>query len=264
VCTLRAARNGCEVFTGMTKSEAHRSQVRSPYDDAFFTLDTPGSLAAARVIIPLLIEFVDPRSVVDVGCGRGAWLKVFAENGINRLCGIDGFRGDLHSFSDGIRFVEADLETDFIIPGVYDLAVCVEVAEHLPAVRSHYLVERLTIAAPLIAFSAAIPSQGGVGHVNEQWPSYWCNLFGDLGFKSADPIRPLIRDDTSVPWWYRQNLMLFGTPDALAGNPKLASLSVCSDLEWVHVDILRRLMLSRRRSLTAKFRQFITRTLALR
>jgi SAM-dependent methyltransferase len=247
----------------MTKSEASSQQARPLYDDAFFNSTTPGSLAAAKVIVPLLVEFVDPRGVVDVGCGRGAWLKVFAENGVDRLCGIDGSRGDFTFFSERIRFVEAYLETDFIIPGVYDLAVCVEVAEHLPATRSRYLVERLTAAAPLIAFSAAIPSQGGLGHINEQWPSYWCNLFDELGFKPVDPIRPLIRNDTSVPWWYRQNLMLFGTPDALAGNSKLASVPVCSEFEWVHVKILQSLMQSRSWRLTARLRRFITRLRAL-
>ena len=243
----------------MTKPAAPSSHVRPLYDDAFFNSTTPGSLAAAKVIVPLLIEFVEPRSVVDIGCGRGAWLKVFAEHGVERLCGIDGSSRDLTFLGEGVRFIEANLGSDFIIPGVYDLAVCVEVAEHLPAARSRYLVEQLTAAAPLVAFSAAIPSQGGLGHINEQWPSYWCNLFEEQGFKLVDPIRPLIRNDASVPWWYRQNLMLFGTPDAVAGKAKLASLPVCSDFEWVHVQILQGLMQSRSWRLTSKLRRFIAR-----
>jgi hypothetical protein len=51
-----------------------------------------------------------------------------------------------------------------------------------------------------------------------------------------DPFRPRIRDDSRIAWWYRQNMVLFVSPDALAANPRLAKCEVPPGLEseWVH------------------------------
>ena len=68
----------------------------------------------------------------------------------------------------------------------------------------------LCALAPTVVFSAAIPGQGGTQHVNEQWQSYWVELFEQQGFGVHDPLRPAIWDDESVDVWYRQNLLVFG------------------------------------------------------
>jgi hypothetical protein len=52
----------------------------------------------------------------------------------------------------------------------FDLALCLEVAEHLPAAAGDSLVRRLASVGARILFSAAIPGQGGRNHVNEKWP----------------------------------------------------------------------------------------------
>src|ERR1700730_5942413 len=62
----------------------------SEYDGAFFDRIEAGSLSSARVVVPMIIDLLAPKSVIDVGCGRGAWLKVFAENGVCEMDGIDG------------------------------------------------------------------------------------------------------------------------------------------------------------------------------
>lgn len=49
----------------------------------------------------------------------------------------------------------------------FDLVLCLEVAEHLPASAADTLVRSLTGLGNVIAFSAAIPFQGGANHVNE-------------------------------------------------------------------------------------------------
>ena len=45
---------------------------------------------AASQIVPFLLNLVGPTSVIDVGCGTGTWLKVFLENGIDDVLGIEG------------------------------------------------------------------------------------------------------------------------------------------------------------------------------
>ena len=106
---------------------------------------------------------------------------------------------------------------------------------------SRTLVTRLTAAAPLVLFSAAIPGQPGIRHVNEQWPSYWRRLFAEQGFEQLDPLRREIRHDRRVKWWYRQNLLLYASKAAIAETPRLqeeATRAPRAELEWVHRRVL--------------------------
>src|SRR5690606_29502698 len=54
-----------------------------------------------------------------------------------------------------------------------------------------------------------IPGQGGVGHRNERWQSYWAALFAEHGYTAHDIIRPAIWSDDAIPAWYRQNAVLY-------------------------------------------------------
>jgi hypothetical protein len=83
-----------------------------------------------------------------------------------------------------------------------------EVAEHLRASRAEGLVKMLCGLSDRVLFSAAIPFQGGTGHVNEQWQSYWARLFRRNGFAAARN-QPNIRENRDVEIWYRNNLILY-------------------------------------------------------
>jgi hypothetical protein len=84
----------------------------------------------------------------------------------------------------------------------YDLAICLEVAEHLPVSSAGTLVDSITRASDLILFSAAIPLQTGTHHINEQWQDYWAALFDQRGFVASDIVRPAIWGRPDVRWWY--------------------------------------------------------------
>jgi hypothetical protein len=145
-----------------------------------------------------------------VGCGRGAWLRVFKEHGSEIISGYDGSyvdRSTLLIAPDA--FTAIDLSGPLNISGKYDLAVCLEVAEHLPARRSRPLVEMLCQLAPAVLFSAAIPGQGGTHHINEQWPHYWEQRFNERGFVKLDPIRRAVFSDPRVAIHYKQNAFLY-------------------------------------------------------
>jgi SAM-dependent methyltransferase len=210
------------------------------YDNAFFSFAAEVSLRSARVVVPLVVEMLHPKSVIDVGCGVGVWLRVFVENGVRNVRGIDGDyidRSKLHINEND--FVSADLSRDFSIDASYDLAVCLEVAEHLPAACAEILIERLTSASSVVLFSAAIPGQGGVAHVNEHWPEYWRELFAKHDFVMLDPFRAQIRADRRVAFWVRQNLFLFVRKVALTSYPAMGHVekSDSTSCEWVHVDV---------------------------
>jgi len=227
------------------KPSASTETNRDVYDDAFFDSLTEGSLQSARVVVPILLNVIDPKSVIEVGCGRGAWLKAFQENGIDLIRGIDGpWMDQSRLLIDKADFRIADLSQRFGIDGQYDLAVCLEVVEHLPAKAGQFLILQLTRTAPLVLFSAAIPGQGGVGHVNEQWPDYWKCVFSEFGFRRLDPIRRQVMQDSRVEWWYRQNITLFASDDAIAKSPTLQAVERegGAELEWIHKDIVKAIL----------------------
>jgi hypothetical protein len=70
-------------------------------------------------------------------------------------------------------------------------------------------------------FSAAVPYQGGHQHVNEQWPDYWIDLFEQRGYLVVDCLREKVWLNERVDWWYRQNMLVFCSPEVLVKNAGL-------------------------------------------
>lgn len=167
---------------------------------------------AAEEILPMLFQVYKPGSVLDVGCGLGTWLKVSKDLGVPHVLGIDGDyvnRDLLRKYINEDEFKVCDLTKPFQLNTKYDLALCLEVAEHLPKSSADTLIESLTLHSDHILFSAAIPAQGGQNHLNEQWQSYWMEKFKALGYTPYDLIRPLIWENTKVDLWYRQNIVFY-------------------------------------------------------
>lgn len=197
---------------------------------------TPSSAHAAgsshAIVVPLLQELLAPKSVVDVGCGIGNWLAEFRARGVDDIVGIEGHWIDDDSGGSRAsmlrvsrdRLIPHDLEQPLHLDRKFDLALSLEVAEHLPAEAAPQLVRTLTELAPVVMFSAAVPYQGGTGHVNERWPSYWAGLFDTREFLAIDCLRPAIWSNPSVAWYYRQNLLLFVSESALSDYPNLSQL----------------------------------------
>lgn len=175
------------------------------YDQAFYDEIRSGIQLSASVVVPIVMQHLHPKTVIDVGCGEGWWAVEFARLGCE-VIGVDG--GDIPSSPLQDRFISRDLTLRLDDLGRFDLAVCLEVAEHLPADRSQTLIEDLLNLAPVVLFSAAIPGQGGTGHVHERWPSYWVDLFNRCGARASGALRWSIWDDERVDNWYRQNLLL--------------------------------------------------------
>lgn len=161
---------------------------------------------AASRIFAALPERLNRNRVADIGCGTGTFL---AASGASYQFGIEGgwVTPDMLD-SPEIVFENCDLEQRFSGPQV-DLVLSLEVAEHLSPARAGTFVADLAAMAPAALFSAAIPGQGGVGHVNEQWPSFWAGLFARHGRKPYDVLRDRIWTDEAIPAWYRQNAILF-------------------------------------------------------
>lgn len=213
------------------------SMTASTYDPEFFSELRAGSSASAKKIAPLLLGVTGARSVVDVGCGSGEWLATFAALGVDDYLGVDGGYVDPTTLSIPVeRFLSRDLEAAFRIDRRFDLATSLEVAEHLDASSARQFICSLTRLAPVVAFSAAIPGQGGTNHVNEQWPDYWAALFGECGYTLVDGFRRDLWDDAGIESWYRQNLFLYVDDENLARYEHLVDQSPMP-LRAVHPDV---------------------------
>ena len=193
-----------------------------PYDEKFYRAQKDGSFRSAELTLPHVAELVHLRSVVDVGCGVGTWLAVWQKNFGAEVYGIDGDYVDrTQLFIDEKFFHTANLEERINLNRRFDLAMTLEVGEHLSPARADSFVEDLTQLSDVILFSAAIPSQGGVNHINEQWQSYWAEKFLWRGYVTIDCIRPKIWTNSAVEMWYRQNILLYVKSTELYRYPEL-------------------------------------------
>jgi SAM-dependent methyltransferase len=212
------------------------------YSREFFNENVDKARSSAEAIVPVVMELVAPESVVDLGCGPGAWLATFARHGVRDVLGVDGdwVTPDVLEIPPD-RFLAARLDRPLALDRRFDLAVSLEVAEHLPERSAKGFAETLSRLAPCVLFSAAIPHQGGLHHVNEQWPGYWASLFAAHGHVVIDAIRPRVWESAGVAFWYKQNTFLYAREDVVFARPALArarASTVESMLSLVHPRLL--------------------------
>jgi SAM-dependent methyltransferase len=181
-----------------------------PYSRQFYDSIRAGSQSSAEAILPLVLQWVRPRSVVDVGCGLGTWLAVAKRSGVEEVLGLDGAYVDCTQLQiSAAQFQPVDLNAPPPLARQFDLVLSLEVAEHLPPARAAAFVSYLTSLGPVVLFSAAVPYQLGDGHLNEQWPAYWAALFAEHGYVAVDCLRPRFWDCAKVEFWYAQNMLLY-------------------------------------------------------
>jgi len=196
------------------------------YDSQFYANQRGQSHSSAGVVVPLVLDLLPVKSVVDVGCGIGTWLSVFQARGIADIIGLDGDYVDRASLmvpADAFR--PTDLSRPFQLERKFDLAVTLEVAEHLPLESADSFVDSLVGLAPVILFSAGLPYQGGTDHINEQWPEFWAERFERHGYTVIDCLRRTVWNDQRVQPCYAQNTLLFVKESMLPSYPRLQALA---------------------------------------
>lgn len=169
------------------------------------------NMDSSRIIVEKILQFYGPKSVVDFGCGLGTFLKAFKEKGVADVLGLDGEwvnRKLLNNYINHNEFLVVDLETKIDLKKKFDLAISLEVAEHLSKEKATLFVENLVNASDVILFSAAVPLQGGQNHINEQWVEFWQDKFAKHNYVFNDIIRRDLWNNKDVKWWYRQNMFI--------------------------------------------------------
>jgi len=206
---------------GIPASEIPQHTIMTRYDQTFFDYVNAGALRSAKRLLPVVIDILPVRSVLDVGCGQGAWLSVWSELGAEIAIGLDGDYVDRERLliPKG-SFCSRDLTQRFELGRRFDLVQSLEVAEHLPAAAAGTFVASLVAHADMVLFSAAPKGQGGDHHINEQSYDYWRELFARHGYIPVDAIRRRVLDDAEIEPWYRYNTILYVAGGGLEHLPE--------------------------------------------
>ena len=186
------------------------------YDGGFFDYITIGSRRSAAIVAPLVLKHYQAKSLADIGCGRGAWLPEWQRAGVADYIGIDGEYIDRDEvLISPVRFATYDLTKRFDIGRRIRSRCSLEVGEHINPQDTDTFVDNLCRHADAILFSAAVPGQGGVLHVNEQDYAFWRQRFSARGYRLFDFVRPNLRSHRQVEPWYRYNSLFFARADAI-------------------------------------------------
>lgn len=180
------------------------------YDEIYYKKHEKGSYCSAISILEYILSFYNFNSLVDLGCGMGTWCKAALDLGVKDILGIDQ-----HEYEQQYMLIskkdykKIDLKNRLESFGTFDIAISVEVAEHIDASYAESFIRNVCLQSNVVLFSAALPFQGGTGHVNEKQCSYWKHQFNTYGYEIIDCIRPHFWDNEKIEIWYRNNCVLF-------------------------------------------------------
>jgi len=203
----------------------------------------------AKVIFRELRNYLNVTTMVDAGCGSGAWARTAIDEGFTQAFGVDLSSSlDLIKKNKSFEKILANgnlilIERDFVkdsVSGlpVAELAICLEVAEHLPPEIGASLITRLTEASNFVIFSAAQPGQGGTYHINERPIEFWVEEFAKYNFEPFDPFREILRKSQNVPRFYALNMLLFVSKGSINTDKRVLDKHALNNARVVRKDQL--------------------------
>ena len=187
------------------------------YSPSFYKNRTANTSEASNIILKNISKSLyNVNSVFDIGCGSGAWLET----------AVDIFKPDMLTGLEGewlpqeiinkvikknIAIKVGNLNSELFLSNVTecDLIICLEVLEHLQENTVKFICNHIFNKARYILFSAALPFQGGNGHITEKPLSFYVELMNKNGYGCNNKLRELIWTNNKIPYWYRQNIVLF-------------------------------------------------------
>ena len=225
------------------------------YNNNFYINQVKEAHTSASIYCDILSKYLIPSSVVDVGCGRGPWLKAFNDLSIKHdklqsLTGIDGpwnSKDDL--ILDDVDYIGCDLNKlgELNLNKRYDVAISVETAEHIEKASTSSFIKKICTLSDVVIFSAAFTKQGGIYHINERLHSEWADFFILNDFSVYDIFRPLVWGNKKVKYWYQQNVFLYVKNNSEFSNT-LAKQKIFPVENLLFMDVVHPLLFSERLS----------------
>lgn len=153
-----------------------------------------------------LDQFFKNKTVIDLGCGSGAYTKHLLSKGV--YCeGYDG-NPDTPALTNGLCDV-LDLSKDVQLDKQYDYVLSLEVGEHIPAIYERVFINNIhKLNREGVVLSWAIQGQGGDGHVNERSNDYIRGYFAALGYHNDMEAETVLRSIAET-WWFKNTIMVF-------------------------------------------------------
>ena len=167
--------------------------------------------------------FPNAHRYLDVGAGSGGFAAEAQRLGREVVACEHSKSGRRMANKQGVDCRPFDLNHDppADVGQGFDLAYCFEVAEHLPPELGRKLVDFLSRCAPLVAFSAAQPGQGGTGHINEQPRQYWIDQFATVGMAYSSELSEQVRlgfQRQTVAQYLANNIIVLTASEAARGT----------------------------------------------
>lgn len=235
----------------MSRVAIEGTAAEAAYTSNWFESSAEIARKSAEVMFETLQKVYEPSCLVDVGFGSGGWLKAAVRGGVDLVVGVDGPWNKNEFLGCDVHLWHADLSVGGWSEGLlrkygpFSLAVCLEVAEHLPESAAAPLVEELSALSDVICFGAAIPGQGGTLHVNEQPQSYWIDLFEQRSFVAFDVFRNELWGSGVVAPYYIQNTFLYVRRDVQLAHDLRAHGLLSSD-DQLLVDVVHPVILAQK------------------
>jgi hypothetical protein len=204
--------------------------LESVYDRAFFLEYGRANAAyagACEVIAAELARRFAPRTAIDWGCGAGLHVGGLRRAGVEAV-GVDAVLPDADLRDPDAVLVTGDLRRPIrrgsSLPQRCDLALCIDVLEHLEDEDSAAALANIVTGASMVILSCAPPGQGGHHHVNERPRRYWVARMAELGWlyqrrESGALERTFLERRDQLPWsWMYHNLCVY-RPEATVRAP---------------------------------------------
>ncbi len=138
-------------------------------------IETEERPAAERIADYIFNKF-NPSSIIDYGCSTGIYLKPFERYKID-LKGLENSSDALENkLLNEVEY--CDLTIPLKLEYTSDFSLSIEVGEHIEEQYADIYVKNICDNSfKWVLFSAAIPGQSGVGHINCQYKDYWIKKF---------------------------------------------------------------------------------------
>jgi 2-polyprenyl-3-methyl-5-hydroxy-6-metoxy-1,4-benzoquinol methylase len=186
------------------------------YDERYFKWHKDHTRDYAIRTMDWYIDTYKPKSIIDYGCGIGAYLESGLNNNINKLKGFDIGGDYVKKYTESrvqpfIEYLDCTkpLETE-----KYDCSISLETGEHIETQYSEQFIKNITKSTEengVILYSAAQPGQPGTGHINCQPKEFWVKIFNSFNFFVDEDLTKHISSNWSsfgAPYYIVNNLIV--------------------------------------------------------
>jgi SAM-dependent methyltransferase len=183
------------------------------YDANYYRFIDAEALTASNAMAQTIVQHFKPGTLVDVGCGTGAFLAAVRDRSVQTF-GLEYSAAGLeYCAKRNLNVHRFDLASASPPPVPRcDVCTSFEVAEHLPPELADRFMETLVVLAGTVILTAATPGQGGAGHINEQPHQYWIDKAKAHGLVFEESLSNHWREEwrsANLPFWYANNVMIF-------------------------------------------------------